>query len=329
MKIFKKHLLSLILTLAILFSGLVPVAAMGLPQSDWGLLINGQEVTIPSDHGGLRNYKGRLYAPLRFVSETLGAKVTWSASQPDQVIIEKGSLYLNYSTTRNTVKDKEGKVILTMTGEESVEVTPLLDPSISRMFLPIRFVVEPLGYQVITQHRKMLSIPQLTKERYAVITGGEVVGSVEGKEAYEKMLMERGFFEKRGKSIQIKNGLSKELAFKHKYTKDIIANDFGASGVMDIYSIDLSIEQFQNSIVPRLEYRIRGWSTPGIQGILHDLLRMSAKTEADGEFIWEQLNKALNKQVAVGNGKEGVAPHGTSFEMGKEDDYGFIRLYLK
>lgn len=80
----------------------------------------------------------RTLAPLRFVSEALGAKVEWN------------------STTRQVkIKDGDKEIILTLDSQvalingqsEQIDCTPVLAPP-GRSFLPLRFISETLGAEV-------------------------------------------------------------------------------------------------------------------------------------------------------------------------------------
>lgn len=99
--------------------------------------LNGSPVTFPDQQPYLDTSAGRVYVPLRFVSEALGADVEWVQEQ-QKIVINKGDrVIMLHSGSREVYIDGQ---VYTM--DVAVELVN------GRNMVPLRFVSEALGAQV-------------------------------------------------------------------------------------------------------------------------------------------------------------------------------------
>ncbi|UZN22917.1 hypothetical protein GM182_03180 [bacterium 3DAC] len=96
--------------------------------------VNGQTSTIDVSPRILP--PGRTFVPLRFISETLGAKVEWNEDDRS-ILITLGD---------NTIQLWIGKKTIVVNGEhKKMDVAPFIDASAGRTLVPVRFIAEYLG----------------------------------------------------------------------------------------------------------------------------------------------------------------------------------------
>lgn len=104
--------------------------------SDVKVMVNGQEVHFP-DQLPYINKDNRTMVPVRFVSESLGAKVSWD-NENRMVIIEKG---------QDIIKLKIGENKALVNGKTvSFDTSAILQND--RTMVPVRFISEALGAKV-------------------------------------------------------------------------------------------------------------------------------------------------------------------------------------
>jgi hypothetical protein len=101
------------------------------------VFVNGSPVTFPDQKPYLDESAGRVFVPVRFVSETLEAKVDWLAETQKMVIL------------------KAEKIVNLTIGEKTFNISgqdyPLDAPAVienNRTMVPLRFVSEALGAEV-------------------------------------------------------------------------------------------------------------------------------------------------------------------------------------
>lgn len=101
------------------------------------VFVNGSPVAFPDQQPYLDTSAGRVYVPLRFVSEALGAGVSW-VQEEQKIVINKGdTLIMLHSGSREVYVNSR---IYTM--DVAVELVN------GRNMVPLRFVSEALGAQV-------------------------------------------------------------------------------------------------------------------------------------------------------------------------------------
>lgn len=101
---------------------------------------------IPINSAELFIENGRTMAPIRFVSESLGAEVTY--------ISESGLIIVKDSNTRIVVKISEKWAIVNKLGKSDTrrELDATVVIKDDRAYVPLRFVAECLEAQVIWDH---------------------------------------------------------------------------------------------------------------------------------------------------------------------------------
>jgi|GEM_PF-2844528 len=140
----KKWMAAIVLATSLTGAGDVQAA----PQQPISVVVDGKPVAFPDAQPYIDGQSGRTMVPVRFISEALGAKVTWDGEKKT----------VTFDAPFRRVKKKGVLSPLTFSlkiGERKVDVskwTYQLDaPAIikeSRTYVPLRFVSEALGVQV-------------------------------------------------------------------------------------------------------------------------------------------------------------------------------------
>ena len=126
------------LLIALLFIHITSLTSLG--ASDITVEVNSQIVYFPDTQPIIMN--NRVYVPVRFVAENIGADVDWFPA--DRVVsITMNSVNLNLRIGQPTLIRNDGGISAT---EKSMDVVPVIIND--RTLLPIRFVVEEFGYIV-------------------------------------------------------------------------------------------------------------------------------------------------------------------------------------
>lgn len=119
------------------------------------IIINGETVSIPADMGRIREMDDRTFVPIRFVVEYLGCVVNYQ----ETVYTEDGVDTLRRTATITDpstgisyfVTAGDNKFFtLTMTGASviTMDTNAFIDDDEGRMYIPVRFLAEALGYTV-------------------------------------------------------------------------------------------------------------------------------------------------------------------------------------
>ena len=111
------------------------VSALALAASDIGVRLNGEYVDFP-DQQPIR-LNDRIYVPIRFVAETIGAQVEWEPVTSTVLILHHDN---------NLLLQIGSRQLFTATGTVDMDVAPIIEND--RTMLPIRFVAEALSYSV-------------------------------------------------------------------------------------------------------------------------------------------------------------------------------------
>ena len=109
------------------------------------ITINGIVVDIPDDMGSIREKDDRTFVPIRFISEYLGCAVNYGELQETATITDGN--HVSYLAQR----DSEMLYILPNTGMAQrirMDTQVFIDDSEGRMYIPIRFFAQALGYTV-------------------------------------------------------------------------------------------------------------------------------------------------------------------------------------
>ena len=134
-----KKLISILVVCLIVFSSLSVFAAAE------SIIINGQEAVIPSDMGSIKEMDDRTFVPVRFVMENLGCNVEYLEEDRTAVISSIACTYIiqEGNNTLFVLPDQ-----YTETQNIVMDTAAFIDEAESRMYVPIRFLAEAIGYDV-------------------------------------------------------------------------------------------------------------------------------------------------------------------------------------
>lgn len=137
----KKHLRFLAITLlsVIIFAWSTGFAAANV------IKINGTTAEIPEGMGQIREKDDRTFVPLRFVSEFLQNEVWYMDKNKYATVSSAESVILVQDGNENLF------IISKLTGQSKtlkMDTSAYIDVSECRMYLPIRFLAEAIGYTV-------------------------------------------------------------------------------------------------------------------------------------------------------------------------------------
>lgn len=133
-----KKLISIVLVLCM-------AASMTAFAANTEIFINGEKAGIAAGMGTIVEKQERTFVPVRFLLEHFKFQVSWQ--EEDQMvfgmgpegeifIMQVGSELLFYKDAQNNEK------------KVTMDVTPFLNMSEGRTYIPIRFIAEAMGYDV-------------------------------------------------------------------------------------------------------------------------------------------------------------------------------------
>lgn len=115
------------------------------------IIIDGTAAEIPSDMGSIKEMDDRTFVPVRFVMEYLGCNVDFDDESKMAIMVSPDCTYLV----------QEGNQKLFVIPNDATDTTPIImdtsafieemyigDQSYGRMYIPIRFLAEAIGYEV-------------------------------------------------------------------------------------------------------------------------------------------------------------------------------------
>ena len=118
------------------------------------IIINGKTATIPSDMGRICEMNDRTYVPIRFVMEYLGCVVNYQEtkhSQNDKTQLSRTVTITDPKTNISyfmTVGDNKIFIISDQISTVQMDTTVFVNDDEGRMYVPIRFLAQALGYSV-------------------------------------------------------------------------------------------------------------------------------------------------------------------------------------
>ena len=134
-----KRLIACFLVMALLGSGISVFAAAE------SIIIDGKIAEIPADMGTITEKDDRTFVPIRFVMEYLGCYVDYDDSNHAATISSANGAYI-------IQEDNPVLYIVPFSSAESSALTmdtvPYINLEESRMYIPIRFLAEAIGYTV-------------------------------------------------------------------------------------------------------------------------------------------------------------------------------------
>ena len=115
------------------------------------IIIDGQVAEIPAEMGSIKEADNRTFVPIRFVMENLGCTVEYDdslklatiTSDDYAYLIQEGndSLFMIPFRIDSSKAFVDAKVI-------QMDTAAFIDNDESRMYIPIRFLAEAIGYTV-------------------------------------------------------------------------------------------------------------------------------------------------------------------------------------
>lgn len=132
-----------------IFFALISVCIIAFPLSSFAaaenIIINGTSVEIPQDMGKVCEKDGRTFVPVRFVTQYLGCIVNYSEQNSSASITDK--------ETDTSYFLSAGSNILIKTSMDNSQIIKMdteafINPDEGRMYIPIRFLAEAMGYNV-------------------------------------------------------------------------------------------------------------------------------------------------------------------------------------
>ncbi len=128
---------------------LVVIAVLSLSLSCFAtaetIIIDGKNTVIPEDMGKIVEQDDRTFVPLRFVMENLGCQVTYDDEMKAAYITQGEFLYI-FQVDNNLLFKLNN-----ISGEQisiKMDTTVFLNDAEGRMYIPIRFLAEAIGYEV-------------------------------------------------------------------------------------------------------------------------------------------------------------------------------------
>lgn len=115
------------------------------------IIINGNAAQIPADMGTIKEMDGRTFVPIRFIMENLGCSVQFIDENKMAVIESIACTYLiqEGNPTLFVLQDQYEKTEnISMDTAAFIEEVELNGQNYGRMYVPIRFLAQAIGYDV-------------------------------------------------------------------------------------------------------------------------------------------------------------------------------------
>ena len=162
----KRKITSILAVVLILATVLATSAMAASPEPAVTVRVNGMTVDFP-DGQPYVDANSRTMIPVRFVSEELGAKVSWD-SNAQTAVIEKNGIRLDIPIGSSLLKVTESGKARSVTMDTEAVLKE------GRTYVPIRFVAEALGAVVDysdVYHTVGIYLGELTAEEIATLRG--------------------------------------------------------------------------------------------------------------------------------------------------------------
>lgn len=110
------------------------------------IIINGENITIPSEMGKVCEKDDRTFVPVRFVTEYLGCIVNYQEAQQSATITNPAT-----GTSYFMMSGDNKLYVLPSSGSAPIiimDTTTFINNDEGRMYVPVRFLAEALDYTV-------------------------------------------------------------------------------------------------------------------------------------------------------------------------------------
>lgn len=116
-----------------------PLSAFAVAEN---IIIDGETITIPAEMGKVCEVDDRTFVPVRFVTEYLGCTVVYQEEQQSATITDpKSEIYYFMMAGDDRLFVLPGAVVL-------MDTKVFINNEEGRMYVPVRFLAEALGYTV-------------------------------------------------------------------------------------------------------------------------------------------------------------------------------------
>ncbi len=118
------------------------------------IVINGVPATIPQEMGSIKEIDNRNFVPIRFTSENLGFAVKYGNSTVNGVVQESVTITAPDGTSYFMLNNDNILYVLDspLSGKSTppivMDVKTFIDSAEDRMYIPIRFFAQAVGYTV-------------------------------------------------------------------------------------------------------------------------------------------------------------------------------------
>lgn len=131
--------------ISILIASIIVLSSFSAFAAAESIIINGQEASIPADMGSIKEMDDRTFVPVRFIMENLGCSVQYLEEDRTAVISSISCTYMiqEGNNTLFVLPDQ-----YTETQNIIMDTAAFIDEAESRMYVPIRFLAEAIGYDV-------------------------------------------------------------------------------------------------------------------------------------------------------------------------------------
>lgn len=109
------------------------------------ILINGENAVIGEGMGSVVNQNDRTFVPIRFALEYFGYEVTWSSE--DRLVLGRnadGNVFVMQVGSPRLIFNSGNGASTTV----DMDVSPFLNETEGRTYIPLRFLAQVLGYNV-------------------------------------------------------------------------------------------------------------------------------------------------------------------------------------
>ena len=126
-------------------AALIAVSSVAVFADSSEILINGEKAVIGEGMGSVVTQNDRTFVPIRFALEHFGYEVTWN--NEDRLVLGRnadGNIFvMQVGSPRLIFNSVDGN-----SQTIDMDVSPFLNETEGRTYIPLRFLAEALGYSV-------------------------------------------------------------------------------------------------------------------------------------------------------------------------------------
>ncbi len=133
------------LSLLLVFCMLLATTSVFADVNGRSIVIDGEVVPIPEDMGAICERDNRTFVPIRFLMENFGYEVVYEPTQQNATITDPVT---KISYFMMAGRDDMFKLSLAETKTVKMDTTVFINNEEGRMYVPIRYIAELIGYKV-------------------------------------------------------------------------------------------------------------------------------------------------------------------------------------